>query len=388
MLSRNDMTPPPAPTVSGWIAALLLLGTAVLAKRGEQRAPAPAAARGGGGRPATGAFNTKRSTDEPRALQHERAREAGRGRHAASPWQIPWQGWKDILWRVYAQINDHRILAVAAGVVFYGLLALFPAVTAFVSFYGLFADGSTISQHLSIAAGILPGGAVDIIQEPIGRIVAKGPAKLGFAFIFGLGLALWSANAGMKAVMDALNIVYDEKEKRGFIKLNLVSFCFTLGGLVALLLVIGAVVVAPLMLDRLGLGSASEMLVSVLRWPALLVLVLLGLAVLYRFSPSRTEPRWQWITPGSLFAAVAWLGGSALFSWYISSFGNYDATYGSLGAAIGMMMWMWMTTIVILVGAELNSEIEHQTACDSTVGPEKPLGARGAAMADTVGAAQ
>jgi membrane protein len=321
-------------------------------------------------------------------VQHERAHEPGRGRHAGSPWQIPWKGWKDIFWRTYKQISEDRLLAVAAGVVFYGLLAVFPAVTAFVSLYGLFASTSAISDHLSIAAGILPEGAVDILREQIGRLAAKSDAKLSFGFIFGLAMALWSANAGMKAIMDALNVVYEEKEKRGFLKLNLVSLAFTLAAIGSLLLAVGAVVVLPIVLAHLGLQNVTDALFRLARWPLLLVLVIVGLAVLYRFGPSRREPRWQWLTVGSVFAAAAWLLSSALLSWYLASFANYNATYGSLGAGIGMMMWMWVTSIVILFGAELNSEIEHQTARDSTVGGDKPLGARGAVMADTVGKAQ
>ena len=278
------------------------------------------------------------------------------------------------------------MLAVAAGVVFYGLLAIFPAITAVVSLYGLFAKASTINEHLSLVAGLLPGGAVEIVQEQVNRLVSKGDAKLGFGFIFGLGVALWSANAGMKAIIDALNVVYDEKEKRGFIKLNLVSLAFTLAALVAVLLAIGAVVVVPVVLNYVGLGSIGSTLVNVLRWPLLLALIIVGLAVLYRYGPSRREPRWQWLTVGSVVAAIAWLISSVLLSWYLSNFANYDATYGSLGAAIGLMMWLWISSIVILVGAELNAEIEHQTAHDSTVHGDKPLGARGAAMADTVGA--
>ena len=340
-----------------------------------------------GGRPATGAFGATRSTDEPRSVQHDRAREDDRGRRASAPWQIPWPGWKDIFWRTYGQIGEDRLLAVAAGVVFYGLLALFPAVTAFVSLYGLFAKASTINEHLSLVSGLMPGGGVEIIQEQVNRIAAKGETKLGFAFAFGLALALWSANAGMKALIDALNVIYDEKEKRGFIKLNFLSLILTAGGLLAILTAVGAIVVLPVVLSYVGLGGWTEMLLRLLRWPVLLFVVIFGLAVLYRFGPSRQHPRWEWLSAGSVAAAVAWLASSALLSWYLANFANYDATYGSLGAAIGMMMWMWVSSIVILVGAELNSEVEHQTARDSTTGSERPLGQRGAAMADTVGAA-
>jgi membrane protein len=319
---------------------------------------------------------------------HVRAHETGRGRYANSPWEIPWNGWKDILRRSYQRTSEDRLLAVAAGVVFYGLLAVFPAITALVSLYGLFAKASTISEHLSMAGGILPAGTVSLVQDQVNQLVAKGDAKLSFGFVFGLGIALWSANAGMKAIMDALNVVYEEKEKRGFIKLNLLSLAFTIAAISSLLLAIGAVVVLPLVLSYLGLQTFTDVLFRLSRWPILLVVVVLGLAVLYRFGPSRREPRWQWISLGSLLAALAWLAASILLSWYLTNFANYDATYGSLGAAIGMMMWMWVSSIVILFGAELNSEIEHQTTRDSTVDGNKPLGTRGAVMADTVGKAQ
>jgi membrane protein len=384
-LRLHSATEPPAITRLEYWSFLSAAGLlAVLSLLAHKRAYHPPMLTS---RPATGAFGTTRSRDEPQALQHARAHEPGRGRHAQAPWQIPWRGWKDILWRTYQQIGEDRLFAVAAGVVFYGLLALFPALTAFVSLYGLFAKASTINDHLSAVAGILPGGAVDIIREQVTSLVSKGDAKLGIGFIIGLGIALWSANAGMKAIMDALNVVYEEKEKRSFVKLNLVSLGFTVAAIASMLLALGAVVALPLVMSHLGFASVTEVLIQLLRWPALLALVILGLAVIYRFAPSRREPRWQWISVGSVIAGIAWLGSSALLSWYLSSFANYDATYGSLGAAIGMMMWMWISSIVILFGAQLNSEIEHQTARDSTVEHEKLLGTRGAIMADTVGEA-
>jgi membrane protein len=335
----------------------------------------------------TGAFGAGRSTDEPLGLQRARAGEPGRGRHARAPWHITWKGWKDIFWRTYQQIGEDRLLAVAAGVVFYGLLAVFPAVTVLVSLYGLFASPAAISDQLALLSGILPDSAVEILREQIGRLTAN-TSKLGLGFIFGLAIALWSANSGMKAIMDALNVVYEEKEKRSFIKLNLVSLAFTLAGLGVLLLALGTVVVLPIALNYLGLHNATDLLLRFARWPLLLIIVIFGLAVLYRYGPSRREPRWQWISVGSAFSAIAWLVSSALLSWYLANFAHYDATYGSLGAGIGMMMWMWISSIVILFGAQLNSEIEHQTVRDSTVPGDKPLGARGAVMADTVGKAQ
>ena len=330
----------------------------------------------------------RKSTEEPREVHEKRSTENGRGRQATSPWKMPWAAWKDILWRTYEQIGEDRLLAVAAGVVFFGLLAMFPAVTALVSSYGLFTDAQTIGEHLSFLSQMLPTGAFQIVQDQINRVVEKGSTKLGFGFLFGLALALWSANAGMKAIIDALNVIYDEEEKRGFIKLNLVSLALTLGGLVAVLLAVGSIIVFPLVMARFGLGGLTEIIATILRWPILLVMVMFGLAVLYRYGPSRREPKWEWISVGSVLATLLWIAGSGALSYYLSNFANYDATYGSLGAAIGLMTWMWMSSIVILFGAELNSEIEHQTARDTTEGGEKPLGARGAAMADTVGKAQ
>ncbi len=326
--------------------------------------------------------------DQPISAQMRRAKEEGRGRHAVAPWEIPWAGWKDIFWRVYASVIDNRLLAVAAGVVFFSLLAIFPAIAAFVSLYGLIADASTIDSHLSLAAGIFPAGAVDLLHEQIVRLTAKGDAKLSLGFITGLVIALWSANAGMKAIIDALNVVYDEKEKRSFVKLNLLSLLFTLIAILSLMIALAAVVVAPVVFSAVGLSSLLSLAIAVLRWPLLLVLATVALAAIYRYGPSRTEARWQWLSVGSAAAAIGWLITSVLFSWYIAHFGAYNATYGSLGAAVGMMMWMWISAIVILLGGELNAEIEHQTAKDSTVGSEKPLGERGAVMADTIGAAR
>jgi membrane protein len=311
-----------------------------------------------------------------------------RGRDAVSPWQIPFKGWKDILVRTYHGINEDRLLAVAAGVVFYGLLALFPAITALVSSYALFAKASTINDHLSLISGVLPAGAFDIVKDQVARVLAKGDVKLGLAFATSFLLAVWSANGGMKAILDALNVVHGENEKRGFLKLNAVSLAFTFGGLVAILIAIGCVVALPVVLSTIGLGSISDVLLRIGRWPVLVAMMLLGLAVLYRYGPSRQSPQWRWLTVGGVLASVTWLAGSALLSFYLANYANYDATYGSLGAAIGLMMWMWMSTIVVLFGAELNSEIEHQTAMDSTGDGNKPLGARGAKVADTVGEAK
>ena len=273
--------------------------------------------------------------------------------------QPTWRDWKEIAKRVFKALGDDRLIAVAAGIVFYGLLAFFPAVTALVSIYGLMADPSTIREHMSLVSGILPAGGFDIMREQVDRILAKGGGQLSFAFVFGISLAIWSANAGMKAMIDALNVIYNVPEERNFIKLNAVSLALTVGGIAMLLLALGCVVLFPLLLSLFGLGGLSDSFTPLMRWPILFSGVLLALAVLYRFGPSPHGARWRWITPGSALATTLWIIGSAALSYYLANFGNYDATYGSLGAAIGFMMWMWMSSVVILLGAQLNDTLDN-----------------------------
>ena len=314
--------------------------------------------------------------------------EPGRGRHATAPSQIPARGWRDILWRVYGNVGEHRILALAAGMTYYSILAIFPALAALVSVYGLFSDPSTIAKHLDELAGFIPGGAAEVAREQLTRVASKGDTALGFTFAVGLAISLWSANAAMKSLFDTLNIVYGEQEKRGFIKLNAMSLGFTIAGIAFILSALAAMVVVPVVLQYLWLSNATDLLIRLARWPAMFVALAVGLACIYRFGPSREAPRWGWITWGSAAATILWLAASALFSWYAANFGTFNETYGSLGAAIGFMTWLWISAIAILLGAELNAEMEHQTALDTTTGKPKPLGARGAKMADTVGAAR
>jgi membrane protein len=291
-----------------------------------------------------------------RALGDERSAEP---QAQTAPVRRGWPFWRNVLYRTYQEVNDDRLLALAAGVVFYGLLAIFPAITALVSSYALFANATTINGHLALVSGLMPESAYSIVDEQVTRIVTRTTGDLGFAFFLGLALALWSANAGVKAIIDALNIVYGVKERRSFIRLNLVSLAFTVGALVVLLLALAAIVVLPVILSYLPLYGYNAAISTWARWPGLLLLLMFGLAVLYRFGPDRPGPRWQFFSVGTVFAVLAWLAGSALLSWYLGSFADYDATYGSLGAGIGLMMWLWMTAIVVLVGAELNSEIER-----------------------------
>jgi membrane protein len=321
-----------------------------------------------------GAFRALRRANKPALLSGlalaatfaaARALEA-KGQRSPLPVAAPlpvrrgWAFWKHVLYRTYVEIDDDRLLALAAGVVFFGLLAIFPAITALVSSYALFAKASTINSHLATFSTLMPQSAYSVVDEQVTRIVTSATGKLSFAFFFGLALALWSANAGVKAIIDALNIAYGVKERRSFIRLNLVSLAFTAGALASLLAAIAAVVVLPVVLSYLPLYGHDPAFTIWLRWPVLLLLSMFGLAVLYRFGPDRKRPPWEFASVGTIFAAAAWLAGSAVLSWYLGSFADYDATYGSLGAGIGLMMWLWMTAIVVLVGAELNSVIEEE----------------------------
>jgi membrane protein len=337
--SRND--------IPRWAAGLILAGLTAAAW----------------GRRQTGSSERRaRPSRQPALAPKPKARDS------LSTKRPTWRDWKEIAKRVFKALGDDRLLAVAAGVVFYGLLAFFPAITAMVSIYGLVADPATIREHLSLVSGILPAGGFDILREQVERILAKGSGQLSFAFVSSTLLAIWSSNAGMKALMDALNVIYNVPEQRSFIKLNAVSLALTVGAIAMLLFALGAVVVFPLVLSYIGLASWSGTIASLLRWPLLFAGVILGLAVLYRFGPSPRDAHWRWITPGSAMAGVLWVLGSGALSYYLANFGNYDATYGSLGAAIGLMMWMWMSSIVILLGAQLNDTLDNWN--DQ---PDKPM---------------
>jgi len=311
-----------------------------------------------------------------------------RGRQARSPSEIPAKGWKDILLRVYGNIGKHRVFALAAGMTYYSILAIFPALAALVAIYGLFADPGSIAKHLDQISGFVPSGAVDVARDQLTRVTSKGSQSLGFTFAIGLAISLWSANAAMKALFDTLNIVYGEEEQRGFLKLNAVSLAFTLAAIGFVVVALGAVVVVPVVLNYLSLSNFADLLVRIARWPVMFVGLALALACIYRFGPSREAPAWRWISWGSAVATLLWLAASGLFSWYAASFGKFNETYGSLGAVIGFMTWLWISAIAVLLGAELDAEMEHQTAQDTTTGGPKPLGARGARVADTVGSAQ
>ena len=287
-----------------------------------------------------------------------------------SPWELSRASWIAVFKRVIREFSVDRVTSVAGGVTFFGLLALFPAITALVSIYGLLADPSTIADSLTMLDRVLPAGAIELIAGQITAIASASNTSLSVAGLLAILIALWTANGGMKALIEALNIAWFETEKRGFFRLNLVSLAMTLGAILGIVVMMGLVAVLPVLLNTVMAGSWAETVVAWLRWPLLLGLVMTGLAVLYRFGPSKDDPVWQWISPGAILATLGLLVASVGFSWYVANFANYNETYGALGAAVVMMMWLWIAAIVILVGAELNSEVERQIKIENGVAPK------------------
>lgn len=309
----------------------------------------------------------------------------GRGGAAETPAQIPFHGWRDIAIRLKNQIAEDNIGIISAGVAFYALLAVFPALSAIVATYGLAFDPSDVQQHMEMMVGLLPEDARALLLGQLASLTSGSSAKLGIGVIVGLGIAFWSSTKGAKAVIKALNIVYGERESRGFIKLNLVALTFTFSAIMIVVLAMVSVVVVPTILSIWDGFDFTVRFLAWLRWPLVAMVIMFALSAVYRFGPSRRKARWRWVSPGGMIATLLWLAGSWLFSQYVSHFGNYNETYGSIGAVVILLMWFFVSTWIVLLGAEINAEIEHQTTVDTTIGRPKPLGQRGAKMADTIG---
>ena len=306
------------------------------------------------------------------------------GRDAATPSEIPARGWWAILKRTAAMFNENELMSEAAGVTFYALLSLVPAITALVSLFGLVADPKTIGNQLDALSGVIPSGGMEILSEQVHRLVASPSSGLGIGLVVGLATALWSSNAATKAMFSSLNDVYGEEETRSFLRLTGVTLAFTIGGILTMILGLGLVVVLPVIFKAMGLDTTFSTVVTYARVPVMLALIIVALALMFRYGPSRQPPRWRWVTWGGVFGAVAWVAVSVGFSWYVAHFGSYNKTYGSLGAIVGFMTWIWISTTVLLLGAQLNAEMEVQTRRDTTTGAPQPLGRRGADAADTV----
>lgn len=311
-----------------------------------------------------------------------------RGRAADKPTEIPAKGWKDILWRVKDEIADDRVSLIAVGVAFYGFLAIFPAIAALMALSGLFLEPSDITDQISALAGLVPQDIVDIILEQATAVTGSSEGGLGLAALLSLLLAIYSASKGVGSLMDGLNVAYDEKEERGFIKLKAVTLGLTALIIAGLLLALVVVAVLPAVVDFFRLGPVGEPLVLVLSFVVLAALTMAGLAVLYRYGPSRDAAEWSWVSLGGLVGCALWIVASAGFAFYVSSFGSYNESFGALAGVVILLTWLWMSVFIVLIGAELNAEMEAQTRRDTTQGQDVPMGHRDAEKADTLGEAQ
>jgi membrane protein len=300
------------------------------------------------------------------------------GRSAESPGEIPRRGWWDILLRVKDEIGRNNLSLIAAGVAFYGFLAIPSGFAALVALYGLAFDPTDVTRQIQALEGILPGDAVKLLSDQLSNLTAHSQTTLGVGLAVSFALAVWSARSATSSLIIGLNIAYKEEEKRSFVRFQIAALGLTLGAVISVALSLALIAVLPAIIDFLPLGPAGKTIAALARWPILVVLVMLGLAALYRYAPCRAEPRWRWVSWGAVAATILWIVGSALFSVYVSKFAAYDKTYGSLGAVVVMLMWLYLSVFAVLVGGQLNAEIEHQTVRDSTTGRPQPLGDRGA----------
>ncbi len=346
-----------------------------LATGSPGRAPVTGSTHTGNGhRPVTGAGKEQSASGDP---------STDGGRSAESPTEIPSRGWFEILKRTGRQLVADNVSIVAGGVAFYVFVALVPTLIAVISLYGLVANPVDVERQLGPFLAALPREAADLVRVQVETITSQEESSLGFGLVVGVVVALIGASKGMLALVTAINIAYDEQETRKFLRLRGLALLLTIALALAAVAGVGGMVVVRNLASNLG--SFGEAAVGVLRWPVLAVLVVLVLAALYRYAPDRDAPRWRWVTPGALAATVLWLVGSIAFSVYVSNFGTYNETYGTLGAAVVLLLWLLLSAYAIVLGAELDAEMERQTVRDSTRGPTRPLGERDAYAADTVG---
>ena len=308
-----------------------------------------------------------------------------RGRQAKNPVQIPFSGWKDILFRVATELVEDRISLIAAGIAFFTLLAIFPAITALMAIAGLVVEPVEVARKLQLITNFVPKDAADIILKQAKSVAGSQQGGLGLALVLGLSLSLYSASRSMASLVQGLNVAYDEKEKRSFFKVILVTLALTLVMVVGFVFAVTAAIALPALFNILILPDWIQGILSIASWVLMALLVVTGLSIVYRFGPSRKEAKWQWLTTGAVTACILWLIASIGFSIYVSNFASYNETFGSIAGVIILLMWLWISSFIILLGAELNAEIEAQTKIDSTIGPKKPMGSRGATKADILG---
>jgi len=306
-----------------------------------------------------------------------------RGRSARTPTDIPPRGWKEVLQRVVGELRRDHVSLLAAGVAFKALLALFPALIAAVSLWGLLADPETITEQISGLVSALPDDIGGIIEQQLTQVAGTGSGALSWTVALSILLALWTASAGMAGLVEGCNAAYDEIDERSFVHKRGLALAFTVGGLVFLLLALGLIAVLPALLGTLGLGPGAELAVRIGQWPILALLAMAVMALIYRYAPDRAEPRFRWVTGGAVLATLVWLVASAAFTVYVEVAGRFTETYGALAGVIVLMLWLYLTAFSILLGAEFNAETERQTTVDTTVGAPRPMGQRGAHVADT-----
>jgi membrane protein len=311
-------------------------------------------------------------------------RRRGIGMEADSPMQIPVRGWWEVLGRAMRESQEHNIALLAAGVAFFAFLSLFPALIALVTLVGLVADPGQITEQVRSFTVGLPQASQQLVSEQLTAITQSSGGALTVGLVVSLLVALWSASSGTSNLMMAVNLAYDEKEKRGFLKLRGVALLLTLGAVVFLVVTLALIAVVPVVLNAVPLGPVETVVAEVVRWMLLLALVVVGLAVLYRVAPDRNPAKLRWVTLGSVVGALLWLLGSAGFSLYVNFFGDYNKTYGAVAGVIVLLLWLFVTCYVVLLGAEINSEAERQTARDTTIGEPQPMGQRGAVVADSL----
>jgi membrane protein len=311
--------------------------------------------------------------------------EPDRGRTATNPSQVSARGWRDIVLRTLKETKADGVTLLAAGVAFYALLALAPALTALSGIYGLVADPADAGGHVRDLLAAAPREVQDMVEEQLVSAAERGRSEAILAVVIGTVLALWSASSGVQHLMQAINTAYDEDETRGFVRVRSLALALSLAAVVFLTVVVGVIALLPAALADTALAEPTRIVIGVLRWPALAAAMIVALAILYRLAPDRSDAEWRWVGVGSITATVIWLVGSGMFSLYAANFGKYEDTYGALGGVVVVMLWLFLTAFAVVLGAELNAESERQTTHDTTTGVDRPLGARGARAADTVG---
>jgi membrane protein len=306
------------------------------------------------------------------------------GRNAEGPLGMPWRGWKSAFRRTCQDMITDRASLVAAGCAFYATLALFPAISMLLSLYGLVFDPKSVEPHLEILSDLLPPSAFTLISERVHLLAANPPRLLSLNLLVSTSITVWSATTGTKSLIAAINHAYDEPERRTVLRYQVTAFALTILTMVGATLGLAALVALPAMMGILGVSANRQILIQAMGFVLTLLFVVLALSVAYRYGPCRKPAKWRWVAPGSIIATLLWAAASMLFSFYVRDFATYNAVYGSFGAVVGVMMWFFVSAYVVLFGAQLNAELELQTARDTTQGPPLPMGARGARVADRV----